>query len=158
MRTRTRGVPARPAISSGPRLRGAEDLEAAPALDDRRVPEGLSHARPNRIRALACAGDEPQVAALDQPGRSVHHDAIDDHTTGADRGIREDVIEGQVRDRLVQNPGPDFPITDPLPVYVPIPQRDGALLDVGQQPAAPFGEARGDDPHGAPTPNPGHDR
>src|SRR2546430_14164108 len=106
MRTRTRGVPARPAISSGPRLRGAEDLEAAPALDDRRVPEGLGHARPNRIRALARAGDEPQAAALEQPGRSVHHDTIDDPAAGADRRIREDVIEGPVRDRLAPKPPP----------------------------------------------------
>src|SRR5207237_5566619 len=96
----------------GPRLRGTEDLEATPALDDRRVPEGPGHPRPNRIRALARSGDEPQAAALEQPGRSVRDDAVDDLAAGADRRIREDVVEGQVRNGLVQIPVPDFRIAD----------------------------------------------
>src|SRR2546430_6652486 len=101
MRTRIRDELGFAAIVSDPRLHRTEDLETAPALHHVRGAEGLRHPSPERVRSLAGASDEPEVAAIEHVRRGLRPDPAHDVAAGPDRRLGPHVVEGHPTARSI---------------------------------------------------------
>src|SRR5207249_873528 len=78
-------------------LRGAEDLESAPAFHDVGRSERSRHPMSEGVGSLAGACDEPQAPSVEQMRRRFADDPIHDAATGANGRVANDVVERDAR-------------------------------------------------------------
>src|SRR5438093_2295408 len=136
------------ASTSGRPLRGAEDLEPAPAFHDVGRSERSRHPMSEGVGSLAGACDEPQAPSVEQMRRRFADDPIHDAATGANGRVANDVVERDARHRLVQIAQTDLRVVNPVRGDIRSGQGYGPLVDIRQDDTAALRHARRDDSDG----------